>query len=338
MEEEQFYKVLWIDDDTSIVKATQTIAEDYQINLVHCTNWKDAEELLDSQLNDFSAIILDANCKMTADNIEEGLFIGKVLPKLTSSFNKNNRDIPWYILSAGTVSNFTSFVEIAQFNRTDFEEEWGRMLYMKDKDDDRNSLFTQIYKCSKNQKLNIVIRRHKKVFQFLGKNKYFKGCARTLLLKMLVCLYFPDDNLAYYSINDMRKIVEVIFRTAYDYGFLPEECVHKKGNMNIGFSNQFLSGSVVRHMVRWKINNSQSIFPDNIKFIFNEIIDYSNTGSHVPINDDEDKFNIELCNSYVLQLCYIINWFGKYIDDHPNILENRSHINYISQFKLKKKN
>ena len=74
------YKVLWVDDDESIVDGTILDAEEYNLQLDHYTNWQDAEQALKKNFNDYSAIILDANCKIRRDSLEEEDFITAVLP------------------------------------------------------------------------------------------------------------------------------------------------------------------------------------------------------------------------------------------------------------------
>lgn len=75
MPNEVIYKVLWIDDDPAIIEAYQIKAEDYNIDLCPVNNWEDAEKLLKENFEDYSAIILDAECKMNANDPEEHSFI-----------------------------------------------------------------------------------------------------------------------------------------------------------------------------------------------------------------------------------------------------------------------
>lgn len=46
MREETFYKVLWVEDDLSIIQGYQIIAESKDIELDVATNWEEAEEKL----------------------------------------------------------------------------------------------------------------------------------------------------------------------------------------------------------------------------------------------------------------------------------------------------
>ena len=84
------YKVLWVDDDLSIIEGYQIKAEEYNIDLCPVNNWEDAEKLLKENFEEYSAIILDAECKMNAHDPEECSFIHKVLPSLIGLFNLNS--------------------------------------------------------------------------------------------------------------------------------------------------------------------------------------------------------------------------------------------------------
>ena len=51
------YKVLWVDDDPSIVEGYQNTADEYFIELDHSPNWEDAERKLMISFNEYSAIM-----------------------------------------------------------------------------------------------------------------------------------------------------------------------------------------------------------------------------------------------------------------------------------------
>ena len=88
------YKVLWVDDDENIVVSTKLDAEDYNLELVHFSNWEEAEISLRKHFDEYSAIILDANCKINKDSLEQEEFITAVLPSLSILFGEKRRSIP----------------------------------------------------------------------------------------------------------------------------------------------------------------------------------------------------------------------------------------------------
>ena len=101
MIEELTYKVLWVDDQEEIVESTKLDADEYGIELDHYTNWQEAEVALRNNFEDYSAIILDAFCKINKKEDKKEEFINAVLPSLARLYGEKNKLIPWYILSAG---------------------------------------------------------------------------------------------------------------------------------------------------------------------------------------------------------------------------------------------
>lgn len=72
MTNDVIYKVLWVDDQTlengettSFYIGFQGIADNYNIELVPFDNWEEAEHSLRKDFDEYSAVILDANCKST---------------------------------------------------------------------------------------------------------------------------------------------------------------------------------------------------------------------------------------------------------------------------------
>lgn len=69
------YKVLWVDDDESIIDAYATLAEvNYNLSLDVAPDWETAEEKLRVHFREYSAIILDANCKLNKSDSKPSEF------------------------------------------------------------------------------------------------------------------------------------------------------------------------------------------------------------------------------------------------------------------------
>lgn len=339
------YKVLWVDDDETIVASTLQDAEDYNLELVHFTNWQDAEVALRKHFQEYSAVILDANCKIHRDSIEEEEFITAILPSLLSIFSEKRQLLPWYLLSAGTMSNFESIVKGARYQHSSHESEWGNMLYLKDavdgSDNSSARLFENIQRVAKDMATNIVLYRHRDVFAYLGENHIIDYQARVLMRRMLSALYYPEKNIKYeYAGNPIRKVVEYVFRAARKYGLLAEECFDKKDHIVLldasrymaGLNINYYEGREVKGQIRWGNPGSakdgaggDSIFPSDIAMIVKNALNYSSADSHT--EEDSPYFieeeNKELFFSYVLQICHLIKWFGKYVEEHPDIEKNK---------------
>lgn len=340
------YKVLWVDDDESIVVSTQLNAEDYNIMLDHYTNWQDAEKVLRKNFHEYSAVILDANCKIRRDSLEQEEFITAILPSLLSIFGEKRQYIPWYILSAGTMSNFESVVKGAKYQHSNHESEWGNMLYLKDALDESpqspNKLFENIQRVAMDMSSNIVLYRHSDVFEYLGEGKIIDERARTIMLKMLSALYYPQENIKYeYAGNPLRKVVEYIFRSARRQGLLAEECFDKDDHIQLldasrymgGLNTNFYEGRTVKGQIRWGTPGKgkdgaegDSVFTRDIAMIVKNTLNYSSSDSHTDENKPYfiDENNKEYFFAYVMQLCHLIKWYGKYVVEHPDVQRNKA--------------
>lgn len=340
------YNVLWIDDDTNIVESTKFVAEEYNLVLDHYTNWEDAEMKLRKNFSEYSAIILDANCKIRPNEPEKEEFITAILPQLLLIFGEKQTTIPWYILSAGTMSNFSSTVRGASTSRERFEEEWGEMLYLKDvpEEDERHSrkMFAQISNISQHRGANIVLYRHKDVFKYLGDKSIIDGRARKLMLKMLSALYYPEENIKYeYAGNPIRKVMEYVFRSARKWGLLTSDIFDKDNHFILLDANRYLSGlniscydgRTLTHAARWGNpgdgkdgRGGDTIFPYEIGEMGRAILNFSNADSHTEEDDnspyfiDEEKKDVFF--GYVLLLCHVIRFFGMFVEQHDDINAN----------------
>ena len=337
------YKVLWIDDDDTIVKGTKQDADEYGIVLDRFSNWQEAESALKNNFEDYTAIIFDAFCRVKPGEDIKDVFINAVLPPLAQICGEKKRYIPWYILSAGTMENFSRTMEGAEYQHQ--TSEWGQMLYLKDvpDDDPKNSrfLYENILRVGKSHANNIVLFRHRDVFFYLGEGKLIDDRARKKMLKMLCALYVPEENIKYeYAGNPLRKVVEYIFRAARKIGLLTNNCFDSKDHIVLQDASRYLAGLTIncyegreiKKQARWGNAGSgrdgsggDYVFPNDVAMIVKNILNYSSSDSHT---DEEkpyliDEENKELFFGYLMQLCHVIKWFGKYADEHSNVEENR---------------
>lgn len=345
------YKVLWVDDDLSIIEGYQIKAEEYNIDLCPVNNWEDAEKLLKENFEEYSAIILDAECKMNAHDPEECSFIHKVLPSLIGLFNKKQSTIPWFILSAGTMDGFSSAMDIALYNHSKYEKEWGNMVYSKSSpaqnENSRETLFENIQRIASNQIINKVLFRYQETFQYIGEGKLLEKEARDIMLNMLCNLYYPESNPHFeFQGNPLRKVLEHIYRAAHRNGLLPDECFERAGQLNLLEANRYMSGLDTIHIkLRYgKKSDSKNgkegdtIFPSYIGNITKNILNFTSTNSHTndineyTIEDKDlviDENEKELFFGYVLQLCHVIKFFGHFVKTHNDKNINLSMIKKV---------
>lgn len=335
MREETFYKVLWVEDDQTIIGGYQITAEVKDIELDVATNWEEAEEKLRINFNEYSAIILDAQCKIKKDDkVASNLFLGHASVRLSRIFGEKHKFIPWYVLSAGTMDDFGVVLELINTEeRKNFDSLWGPLRYIKAVDEE--VLFDNIKKVSSNTSINTVLFRHAEVFKYLGEGRIFDYVnARIYMLKMLSALYYPEENLNFeYEGNPLRKVLEYIFRGANSYGLLPDDCFNTKGHIILRNASGYMAGDevkvfdgrTVKHKVRYG-EPGESIFNSEIAMFVKNILEFSSSDSHT--NEDDpyviEENKKEIFFGCVLQLCHVVKWVGEHIKCNPDVELNKS--------------
>lgn len=332
MAENVNYKVLWVDDDKSIIEGYAVRAEGYNLELDHASNWEEAELKLRTHFREYSAIILDANCKLKPSDLKPNeYFLGQVSVRLARIFGEKHEFIPWYVLSAGTMKDYNIVLALINTDeRKEMEPDWGKLQYQKDGsgDDDPSLLFKKIKEIAENKTINKVLFRHAEVFKYLGAGNLIDSIqARSYVLKMLSALYNPEENLNFvYEGNPLRKVLEHLFRGAHRHGLIPDQCI-KNGRVNLQDSSRCLAGSEIRSASSHKKKIScDPIFNQEVASVVLSILNFTNQDSHTgedtPYTIEEDKR--EIFFGYVLHLAQAIKCLGRYIEMHSNPEDNRT--------------
>lgn len=335
MAENVNYKVLWVDDELSIIKGYAVRAEGYNLELDHASNWEEAELKLRTHFKEYSAIILDANCKLKpSDSTPSKYFLGQVSVRMARIFGEKHEFIPWYVLSAGTMSDYDIVLELINTDeRKEMESEWGKLQYQKDGsgDDDPSLLFKKIKEIAEKKTINKVLFRHAEVFKYLGAGNLIDSIqARSYVLKMLSALYNPEENLNFvYEGNPLRKVLEYLFRGAHRHGLIPDQCI-ENGRVNLQDSSRFLAGLEIRYTSSPTVQKirfgeaGDAIFNQEVASVVLSILKFTNQDSHTgedtPYTIEEDKK--EIFFGCVLHLAQAIKFLGRYIEEHPNPEDN----------------
>lgn len=319
MEDKVYYKVLLVDDNKSLGASLLNQAERNGLDLRQYECWEEAKQVLVNR-EDFSswdAIILDARCVDKKGDPADLHFLMTALSDLTGLFERHGSKTPWYVLTAGGKEDFRFVMEgISRIPRD--EKAWGEMLYFKDSPADENGkddvdrLFENIQRIAPLKTTNQIKHLYRDVFRAM--DVYLDGKGKGIMMEILTALHFPEYRKDFdpdKQYNRLRKIMEYLFHSANKIGLLPDE-FFKKDRPILQEASRYMAGENPKHVPMRYGEEDEHVFPPIIASSVKNILDVTNTGSHIEVNQANLLFG------YALQLCEVIIWYGKYAETHSD--------------------
>ena len=340
-------QVLWVEDDKDLIERVQLDAYSAGLCLIPFSCWDDANKALVEDYDRWSAIILDAKCKKSADGDDNAVaFLGEALKDITVLGAKKNRIIPWYVFTGGDEKEVSdSIID----ERMEWDKDWTKKTHKKyySKNTDDEELYARIrLQANKSLRLQVYEKYKKAIDQIEVMNRD----ASDNVLDILVTMHYPDSHshfkpILYY--NPLRQILEYNFRAAYKVCIIPKECFDEKGNPNLSQCCHYLSGNDATHAgVRYGSKEKKDrVIPLHIELMMRMILDVGNINSHSTLLNDsqlkelEQYFNDKVFNSrfliysLALNVCEITLWFKKYIDGHQDVEANKMKCKYLDGLK-----
>lgn len=316
------YNVIWVDDEWTKMSAFKDECEViHGIHLEPFTTQKSGMAELDRNLNSWDAVILDA--KMFDESEDE-------TPKL-DGLRKAIRHIEQLSMKKA-IPYFISTGQTDLMDNDTFCQSFGR-FYVKETDDLK--LIDDLKKAIDSSPRRQVQSLYSDAIEQLFK---IDPNAKDAILDIFEAMHYPDMHkdfkpVLYY--NQLRQILESIFRAANKVEIIPDACI-QNGVVNLNQCCHYLSGKPAEHLgIRYGTENER-VVPKHIQDIMFLILSLGNTNSHrVQLNQNEEKALSEyihtnvynskyLIYSLALQVCEVVMWISQYISTHQNIEENRN--------------
>lgn len=315
------YRVIWFDDefrDLNIIKEKATLSD---IELIGFDNAKDGLEELRRNGNRFDAAVVDGNFRLYPGGV--GAINDEAFAHIAKQLLTMNMSLPWFILSGQL--NFTSVPnKLAEV----FKD--GK-VYDKASESDLHALWRDI-KAEVDKKPETRLRNlYQDVFEACTE-KYVGVDAQKPLLQILKNIEAPssefNDQLYF---NQIRIILESVFRAANKLGLLHDKCINARGEVNLAESSLFLAGEETKYSgVSCSKAHLPRIMAGNVK----SILFITGAASHTP-SEGKDNLNLSeykkfcnthyLLNSLTFQLMDVLVWFKQYADENRDVAQNKSY-------------
>lgn len=325
---EKMYEVLWIDDKwdkmTSFAEELEWV---HKIKLSPFKTRLQGMKALEENLSKWDAILLDANIFDESENETPSI------KGLRNAIDKINQ-----LSTKRSIPKFISTGEPYLIDSNIFESGFGK-YYIKGDDDER--LIADIKQAISLSEDNQIRSIYPEVFDSLVSIKANNSIIESIF-DILKALHFPAFHpdfrpLLYY--NQLRQLIESIFRSCNNYGIIPDECI--PGLVNINQCFMYLSGKEAKIAgVRYG-EEGERIIPNYIENILCSVLYLGNTYSHYTKLTEKEETLLEaffetaksrfIIWGLTIQLFDVIIWFDKYIRLHQNKEENLLKVSKIEK-------
>ena len=314
MNTSKIYNILWIDDKWDEMPMFKRECEEF--NNLHLEPYRTRKAGIDALMRDidhWDAVLLDA--KMLDENENEApslTGLGKAKQKLDELSVR--RSIPRFI-STGQPDLISD---------QNFKALFGN-YYVKGNDDEK--LINDIKETIANSDRQQIISKYFDVFSALhdlGISQY----TDSILMDILMPLHYPANEPNFkpiYHYNQLRQLVEYIFRSCHEVGLIPNQCV-TDGKVNLNQSSLYLAGKDAEKLGIRYGKKGERIIPDYIEGIIRSVLEFGNIHSHTVELSEEDTLKIEkilksaksrfIIYGLTLQLCEAVIWIAEYISTH----------------------
>ena len=119
--------------------------------------------------------------------------------------------------------------------------------------------------------------------------------SESIFMEIYQAMHFPgnhkDFNPAHHY-NQLRQLIEYVFRHCNQYGLVPDECI-PNGIVNLNQSSLYLAGHKLGILKIQYCGPDSRIVPFEIECMIRQILDFGNLKSHTAILSEQDKVWVE---------------------------------------------
>lgn len=327
MNDNNLIDVLWIEDLKSIWDSYKADAELEGIRLHPFESWEEAKPQLTENYGKWSAIILDAKCKIAKEDADNVDFLIPVLQELRALSERFHHTIPWFVLS-GDIEDKLIINFLLQSSHRGWDPH--KAPYY-DKNTDTEELWSNIIAISgttKSQELSITQDLYGNVFEAIRKSG-LNPQVRSCMIELLRPIHFSGNLAEKSSYQNVRICIEYIFRSMIEMRIIPKDLMNDGKPILAQCCSFLLNRPNKCQDFSYTERIMSSVLATNIKYM----IDVSGSRLHSDGADEDKSKDIwpymeevgnspYLLRSFTLQLCDFLLWYARYLANHDNPVEN----------------
>ncbi len=281
------YKVLWVDDQPTEEFLNE--AYDQGLDISIATNHKDCVVELQKVNELWDAIILDVNCKKTANDANESIGSFTETKAYIDANHSGCNLIPWFVYTGGAYDAFSIIESLIQDDRS-----WDDRKYYN-KPADMNILFENIKRAADNVDTTKIKHKYAEVFDI------DKDINSRLLriLKSLEHSEFSNPDV----LNSIRKILEWLRDRLIELYIIPYDISFNAFSMTLGNKNL------------------HDYVPLYIQRSLHSCTDVTQDGSHL-LGSDGDIATAKapyLTRSTIYEMLNILVWYKYLLNDSKQV-------------------
>ena len=311
-------RVIWLDDDIKKEKLKATvILFRKKFDLIECETID--EFYAKSKAYEWDAAILDV---LNSDERSGDVF--KSIHYITKEFEGKK----WFVFSGKDRitkgdNDVKDALEDGPYSRTYASQ----TIYVKSEHE--NDLIQDVTTAVENSRIWTIENEYERVLN-IAKTRLKGHDCRTILLDILCSAGGVKTINSQLYYNQIRVILEWMFRASRAAGLLHDKCFDVRDHINLTDSSLFMSGLPTMHS---GVICNKAHFPflvsKNVKFI----LEVSGGASHTTEVDKEDNPNLTaywetintpyLLYSLAYMLCDVLIWFDQYVESNSDAEANK---------------
>ncbi|MBK7573356.1 MAG: hypothetical protein IPI10_17785 [Bacteroidetes bacterium] len=290
------YKVMIVDDDTRYVAPQKDLAyTKFGLELIHYTNWEEAQTELIDNFNFYEAIIIDGKGQLSKDSKTEDESHLSVAIGWLKEQKGRGLSIPIFI-------NTGFHDEISKYHRPDND-----VIEIFQKGENQTlKMFDSVRKAVESKEGRKLENLYADVFSVFN-NHYLPAEKKALLLQALIAS--QNQNCLKSDFNAVRELLELVYFKLNVIGVLDNK-YFPSGRPNFEWCYRFLCNLDVSTPT-WKDSPiGYATFPVHIGYIVNGVKNVSSVFSH-SYNEEYTPYALKSITYGVME---VLLWLKKFVD------------------------